>query len=173
MNVSCPSTFVIMIRQSGMDTFFLSMNLSRLRTCIRQSIVNRFVLRECRSCVPFPFKGRFVKCRSCGCNHLFECFTLSWEECCLCLLAQRPGLRTQACRLCIVPFSTGSGSIAFQTRGNVGRTTECAIEHERFPVACFGQCIVLLLASQVSKQGQSHRDIPRHSAGLYIGQGFF
>src|SRR5438552_3198279 len=125
MNVSCPSTFVIMIRQSGMDTFFLSMNLWRLHTCIRQRIVNRFVLRKCCSCVPFPFKGKLVKCRSGGCNHLLECFTLSGEGCCLCLLAESRCRRTQACRLCIVPFSTGSGSIALQTRGNVGRAAEC------------------------------------------------
>ncbi len=45
---------------------------------VRQSIVNRFVLRACCSCVPFPSKGRLVKCRSRGCNHLLECFALSW-----------------------------------------------------------------------------------------------
>src|SRR5437773_8677689 len=98
-----------------MDKFFLSMNLSLLHTCIRQRIVNRFVLRECCSCIPFPFKGWLIKCRSRGCHHLFECFTLSWEECCLRLLAQRRCLRTQACRLCVVPFSTGSCSITLQT----------------------------------------------------------
>src|SRR5947208_2864955 len=141
---------------------FLSMKLSRLRTCIRQRIVNRFVLRECRSCVPFPFKGWFVKCRSCCGNDLLECLALGWEKCCLCLLAQSRSLRTEACRLCIVPFGTGSSGIAIQTRGNVGRAAVRAIEHERFPVARFGQWIVLLLASEVSEQGRHDGDIPRY-----------
>ncbi len=46
--------------------------VTTFQSFVRQCIVNRFVLRECGSCVPFPFKGRFVKCRSCGCNHLFD-----------------------------------------------------------------------------------------------------
>src|SRR5256885_5067179 len=102
---------------------------------VRQSIVNRFVLRECCSCVSFPSKGRFVKCRSCGCNHLLECFALNWEECCLCLLTECRGLRTQAGRLCIGPFCTGSGGKALQRRGNVGRAADTAGEGRIFPAA--------------------------------------
>src|SRR5947209_2827930 len=118
------------------------MNPSPLSAHIRQSIVNRFILREHCSGVPFLLKDWLVKRRSCGCNHLFECFTLSWEECCLCLLAERRGLRTEACRLCIVPFCTGSGGIAIQTCCNVGRAAERAIEDQRFSVVRFGQWIV-------------------------------
>ncbi len=82
-------------------------------------------------------------------------------------------MRTQACRLCIVPFCTDSGSIAIQTCCNVGRAAECTIEHERFPVAHFGQGIVLLLASQVTKQGHEDGNIPGYPDGLCQGQGFF
>ena len=118
---------------------------------VRQGIVNRFVLCECCSGVPFPSKGRLVKCCSCRCNNLLERFALSRWEWGLCLFAKGCCCCTQTRGQRIVPFCADSGGKAFEARGNVGGTAECTIERERFSVARFGLGIVVLLASQVTK----------------------
>ena len=130
------------------------------RCPIRQRIVNCLILRECCSFVPFPCKSWLVRRCSCRGNYLLECFTLGWEQFCLCLFAESRGLRTEACRLCIVLFGAGSGGIAIQTCGNVGRAAEGTIEYQRLRVARFGQGIVLLKARQVTKHGEGDGDIP-------------
>src|SRR6266581_2582515 len=130
-------------------------------------------MREHCSCIPFPYKGRLVKRCSCSCNNLLECFALGRWEWCLCLLAQSCRRRTEPRGLRIVPFCTDSGGKTLQARSCVDGTAEPAIERESFPVARFGQRIVLLLAGQVAEQGRDDGDIPRHSDGLCIGKGFF
>lgn len=140
---------------------------------VRQSIVNRFVLRECCSCVPFPSKARLVKRCSCSCHNLLERFALGWWEWCLCLLAKGCRRCTHTCGQRIVPFCADSGGKAFEAQGNVGGTAERTIERQGFSVACFGQRIVLLLAGQVAEQGRDDGNVPRHSNGLHIDQGFF
>jgi hypothetical protein len=82
-------------------------------------------------------------------------------------------LCTESCRLCVAPFGAGSGGITIQTCGNVGRATEGTIEHQRLPVARFGQGRVLLKARQVTKHGGGDGDIPGDPDGVCQGQGFF
>lgn len=121
------------------------------RFSVRQSIVNRFILRERCSCVPFPYKSWLVKGCSCSCDNLFDCFALGWWEGCLCLLAQGRCCCTQARGLRVVSFRTGGGGKALQAPGRVGDAVKYPEEPEAFLVVCFRQSIVLLLVRQVTE----------------------
>src|SRR5260370_23689632 len=89
------------------------------RFSVRQRIVNRFVLRERCSCVPFPDKSWLVKGCSCFCNNLFECFELGWWKWSLCLLTQGCCCRAEARGLGVMPFCTDGGGKTLQAPGCV------------------------------------------------------
>src|SRR5258706_13094672 len=109
---SSRSTFPLQAPQCSRQSFTTVGLDEASRFSVRQSIVNRFALRERCSCVPFPDKSWLVKGCSCFCNDLFECFALGWWEECLCLFTQGRCCCTEARGLRVMPFCTKGGGKA-------------------------------------------------------------
>src|SRR5216683_7729831 len=118
---------------------FLFHSYSLLRAHFRQSIVNRFVLCEHRSCIPLPRKARLVERCSGSRNRSLERFALGLEKWSLYLFAKSSRSRTHPGSLGVVSFHAQDSGITFQAPGDVGGAAECAKAHEGLPVACFRQ----------------------------------